>query len=306
MRALPLHKPVESFWFFDFVFFGLMCLSAVGSGFFFWKGGGWIWLGGFFLVSFLLAFYTTTIGRFFVRIRQYKEVLNEHPTRWVRVLCFSDLHSGSGWPQTEQWFRRLADRMRYLRPDLCLFAGDAVVAGSDTASVLSFFSDLPFEYGRYAVLGNHDYLDDPSAVIHAWRSAGWTVLSDSFLTISIQGSDLRLYGTSETVFGHPESSFFQDNSDSAPRLILAHHPDSVLDLPEQDRSLVFCGHTHGGQVRFPLFGALHIPSRLGRSADRGSRVIRGIRTIISQGLGVVGIRARWGAFPEVVVVDIGI
>ena len=54
-----------------------------------------------------------------------------------------------------------------------------------------------------------------------------------------------------------------------PRVVLSHVPAAVVDAGREGMPLVLAGHTHGGQVRLPFFGALVTRSSIGRRYDRG-------------------------------------
>ena len=67
--------------------------------------------------------------------------------------------------------------------------------------------------------------------------------------------------------------------------------------------LYLCGHTHGGQIRAPLYGALATSSRWGKRYEMGLYRERGTTLYVSRGLGVEGLgapRARFLAPPEIV------
>ena len=53
------------------------------------------------------------------------------------------------------------------------------------------------------------------------------------------------------------------------RLCLSHTPDNIRWARRAGVDLMLSGHVHGGQVRFPLFGSVLVPSRYGRRYDCG-------------------------------------
>jgi hypothetical protein len=88
----------------------------------------------------------------------------------------------------------------------------------------------------------------------------------------------------------------------ATRLVLAHSPDVLLDLAAaggEPPCLVLAGHTHGGQLRLPLLGALHTGTHLPRRFAQGLHRHRGIPVYVTRGVGTSVIHARFLAPPEV-------
>ncbi len=90
----------------------------------------------------------------------------------------------------------------------------------------------------------------------------------------------------------------------APVLLLMHNP-KLFDREGDHFPIQFAGHTHGGQVRFPIIGApLQIERAGGRSWPEGVLVEGGRVLIISRGLGESGLPVRFGEPPEIMLVEI--
>ena len=92
-----------------------------------------------------------------------------------------------------------------------------------------------------------------------------------------------------------------------PRVVLAHHPDVVLDLARigaPPPSLVIAGHTHGGQVRIPGWGPLYTSSRLPRALAAGLSSWRGVPLFVTVGVGTSVLPARFLVPPEVALVTL--
>jgi len=69
-------------------------------------------------------------------------------------------------------------------------------------------------------------------------------------------------------------------------------------------TLTLAGHTHGGQVSFPLLGAPVVPSSYGQRYAHGHVVEDGRHMFVTSGLGTSIIPARFGVPPEVAFVRI--
>ncbi|MBU2566206.1 metallophosphoesterase [Patescibacteria group bacterium] len=302
MKALNLDSTLESFWFLDGLMLGLASIGFI-------VGLFCLFLGGWFIVIFILMVLgeLILINSFFlaprkVGIKKYKHDLVKNPTAWVNCVLLSDLHAGSR--KGSNWFTDIASKVKDLNPHLVLIAGDIVVDWAKEAEQLQPLEVLKPQHGVFFVLGNHDYLDDPKKLCNTLRSFGFYDLTNTHISLRIHNSELRLSGIDDVFCGKPE--YLSKPKDQVPHITLAHEPDSILNLKEDQTDLLLCGHTHAGQIRFPLIGSLHIPSLLGKKADFGYKIINGIPTIISRGLGEIRPRARWLCKPEIVLVELGI
>ena len=86
-------------------------------------------------------------------------------------------------------------------------------------------------------------------------------------------------------------------------MLLTHAPDAALRLPKREAggpSLVLCGHTHGGQIRVPGWGAPLRHSRLvsRRQAD-GVFDVGGTQVVVSRGFGTAHVPLRFACRPEI-------
>ena len=90
-----------------------------------------------------------------------------------------------------------------------------------------------------------------------------------------------------------------------PVILVSHNADIVGRAEKLGIDLVLAGHTHGGQVRLPFFGAVpKIPHRLGNHYDRGLFQFGETKLFITSGLGETGPRARLLVPPEVALLEI--
>ena len=88
-------------------------------------------------------------------------------------------------------------------------------------------------------------------------------------------------------------------------MVLSHVPGVALDARERGVDVVLAGHTHGGQVRIPGFGALVTRSVLPRRYDRGRfRYAGAIDLYVNAGVGTSLLPIRFADPPTVALIDL--
>lgn len=238
-----------------------------------------------------------------ILIVRYREALVENPKTWIRLVFLSDLHAGGFKPAA--WYARVTQKVQSLSPDIVVMGGDLVVDVSAPIVDLASLQQIRASIGKFYVMGNHDLVDDPQYIRNSLETWGYVCLEDKTLRLEKDGHACDLAGVSDPWFGNPAS--IQRSSKNVPHITISHEPDMLLDLAKGDTDLMISGHTHGGQVRFPLFGALWpIPAKLGRRVDKGRKVVNGIPCIISNGLGETDGRLRLFTPPHIVCIELGI
>jgi len=279
-------------------------LVAVIVGWFAFKTGGmWDVVGFLSIAALCFLVYGIWIEPQHLRVARYREALVSEPRVWLRIVFLSDFHAGSF--RTKEWYERIAREVQALQPDVIFGGGDFVVDRAEPMVDLAALGALRAPLGKFFVLGNHDYMDRPQDVRAAMVSFGFTDLTNKTIQLERDGASFEVRGIDDHWRGNPQS--FARLSKTVPHLLLAHEPDVMLDLQEGDTDLVLSGHTHGGQVRLPIIGPLcPIPAQLGRVVDHGKKILRGIRVIISSGLGEQDVRARLFCPAEIVLVEVGI
>jgi predicted MPP superfamily phosphohydrolase len=220
----------------------------------------------------------------------------------LRVVHLTDLHITEGLPWA--YFERLHSTIRELEPDLIFLTGDYVEHTGRLGLLERWLDALPkAPLGTFATLGNHDYwAGDPERVRGLLRAAGVRVIAGTCETVvTAEKAELRVCGT-DAPWG---PAFDADAARTkAPVLALTHSPDNIYTLRDLGVTAVFAGHTHGGQFRFPVLGALVIPSRFGRLFDRGRFNVDGTQVFVSAGVGADDPPLRLWCPPELLVVDL--
>jgi len=227
----------------------------------------------------------------------------------LKVALLSDLHIGAPHVGLDK-LRQVVERVNAESPDVVMIAGDFVTRGVLGGSLVQpeqiaqELKNLRAPLGVVAVLGNHDWWYDGPRVLRALRDTGIKVLEDDAILVESRGGPLWFAGLSD--HWTQEASWralLSKVSDGAPVLALTHNPDAFPEMPERV-DILLAGHTHGGQVRFPLIGAPIVPSRFGQRYARGLIEENGRRMFVTTGVGTSMLPARFRVPPEIVILSL--
>lgn len=295
---IDLHAPTGKHSLLEGLYWALVvsCLVLGGVG---WVLG-WVVLVGIGLVALGVLLYGGVIEPRRVQTTTY--ALGEGERR-LRVVFLSDLHAGL--KKQRLFYQRIADQVKLLQPDLVILGGDLVDERAAAVSALDPLFEVQPPLGMWFILGNHDFLDDPNALTATLRKKGVRELTNHSVNFKLtETANLEVLGLDDSWYGSPDLRL-AEKPKTGLRLIAMHEPDLLLDLPEGCADLVLLGHTHGGQIRLPGYGPLTpLPQSISQTLDHGEKHWKGMRVIISRGIGESGVRARLGSRPELLVVDV--
>ncbi|HWG43700.1 MAG TPA: metallophosphoesterase [Gemmataceae bacterium] len=189
------------------------------------------------------------------------------PAAWdgLTILHLSDLHF-KGTPDRD-YFRFVMDRCAEWQPDLVTVTGDIADSMHHMRWIVPILGRLRWRIAAFAILGNHDYWYDPPLIRRRLRRLSMHVPSNSWQQIEVRGEPLVVIGHEGPWF-HPEPDLSACPREPF-RLCLSHTPDNIRWAQRAGIDLMLSGHVHGGQIRFPLFGSVLVPSRYGRRYDCG-------------------------------------
>ncbi len=248
----------------------------------------------------------------------------------LTICAIADLHAGMPW-MTLPRVERIVEAANAVRPDVHVILGDLpgqfryVKRVVDNRSVAHTLAQLRAPLGRYAILGNHDWWDDPRYAqlgrtggridgppeIHGiLEQAGIPVLANGVTRLP-HGAGVWLAGTDSAwiyrVQGRMVGMDDLDGTlaqltDDAPAVLLAHEPDIFTRVPGRV-GLTMCGHTHGGQIRVAGHSFV-VPSMYGNRFAYGHIREAGHSMVVSGGLGCSKAPVRLGVPPELTVVTL--
>lgn len=226
----------------------------------------------------------------------------------LRIVQISDLHFSSLVPRA--YLEKCVQMVNALKPDLIFLTGDYVTSegwSTRADTTRDFVRPLPeilaplrARAGCFAVLGNHDVTVNARGIREALEEAGIHVMRNERVALARAGARLPVVGLADygTEYVDQRRAFAGIPPDE-PALIMMHNPDLFGRGMDHRNGLVFCGHTHGGQVRIPFYGPLYVPSVYGTRFLSGRFEKDGLIMLVNRGVGVIRLRIRFNCSPEI-------
>ena len=218
----------------------------------------------------------------------------------IRIVHLSDFHSD---PKM-RLEGRLPEIVAAEKPDLIVFTGDTINSPEGLSNARAAFTGLARIAPTYVVRGNWDVwfwgdqnLFDGTGVIEldgepVCHPAGGT---DIWIGGVAVGNENRL---TPMLNAMPVDAF---------RVLAYHYPDEAPLASSLGADLYLAGHTHGGQVALPFYGALITLSKFGKKYEAGLYRERDMWLYVNRGIGMEGgvaPRVRFWARPEITVIEI--
>ncbi|QZE13193.1 metallophosphoesterase [Halosquirtibacter laminarini] len=269
--------------------------------------------------------YGVVWGKYNFKLREQVVASSKIPKSFdgFKIIQLSDMHLG-----TFDRIKPLEDvvsEINQLSPDLILFTGDLVNFRAEEArKYVSIFSKLSAKYGKYTIMGNHDYEnkryqntlfleEDKEKILDVLeKQMGFHWLKNSSVYIQNQNDSIVLGGVEN--WGKPpfpQLGDVQKAFDGIPpsffKVLMSHDPsywDQKISKENNEIDLTLSGHTHGMQFGievgnfkwspvqyvYPLWVGLY---------KRGNEVL-----YVNRGFGSIGYPGRVGIWPEITLITL--
>jgi predicted MPP superfamily phosphohydrolase len=219
------------------------------------------------------------------------------------ILHLSDFHL-DGNPRLAE---RLSERLRDFEVDVCVLTGDYRFALHGPCPdfyrrMETILTSIKAQYGIVGILGNHDSLDMAVELermgVKMLVNEAWEVRGDQGSAWFIGLDDPYYFGCDDlpsALKGVPHEAF---------KILLVHTPELIEDAHRNGVSLYLCGHTHGGQVCFPLIGPLVVNVSCPRRYTRGVWQYQNVQGYTNAGVGSAPIPFRFRCPPEIGLIEL--
>src|SRR5215207_1708416 len=265
----------------------------------------------FILLLGLLAFWAFLVepNRLVVR-RQTIQIANwPRDLNGLKVAVLSDIHA-DGWSVNYKKLQSIVERTNELQPELIVILGDYMSSEGLTTRVVypeefaPVLKNLHAPLGVYSVLGNHDCWYDCDKVGAVLKQHGIKVLENEAVQLNVRGTSLWLVGLGDL---WTQAQKIDETIGKVPQgtasIALAHNPDVFPQLPQRV-PLLLSGHTHGGQVRFPIIGSVVHSSKFGERYTMGHVFENNHHLFVTTGIGTSIMPVRFGVTPEIVLLTL--
>jgi predicted MPP superfamily phosphohydrolase len=225
----------------------------------------------------------------------------------IRIAVIADIQ-GDG-RTTPDCIRRYVDKTNALQPDIILFGGDVVTSGMKyVESTVEVLANLRARHGKVAVIGDHDMFSGAEPIIEGMRRAGFTVLQDSSLSLTINETPVLITGVVFTYRQRPNKDDLESATNSENdrfKILLVHQPrEELVDISEKKGYHLFAaGHTHGGAIALGIPGIYIVaPSRFETKYFTGFYDVGSMLVAVNNGLGHTLAPIRYQAPVEITLI----
>lgn len=227
----------------------------------------------------------------------------------LKVVHITDLHADVF--TTAGKMDRYIQLVNKANPDLVIFTGDLITEGighvHEGADALQKINST---YGVYAVIGDHDYWAGSDNIVEALEERSIRVLENENIQIDHNGTPISIAGVTEIYSYNLESSQLQQLINSTPnegiKIVLSHQAsDRLIEFSQNSGTdLLLSGHTHGGQLRIPVFFYPFTAVRSETPYVKGYWMLGNMLLNVNSGLGFTLSPVRYNAPAQVSVITV--
>lgn len=221
----------------------------------------------------------------------------------LQILHLSDIH----FAKINRGLSRFFDHLATLNPDLIVITGDVIDCREGVEIAAEQLKKLSSKHGVFAVMGNHDYYNYRlyDSLFHGMqgqrhpRMRNGTLrlrgvykklkireLRNQSVYLDLDGKRIGIHGVDDPVTGHADLTCIRpEKGKQVINLLLSHTLDVLFGLGDHEMDVCFSGHTHGGQVCIPFWGAIVTHTRVGRRYAAGLSRFMNIDCCVSRGMG---------------------
>lgn len=275
-------------------------------------------------IPFSSLLYGITLGKYNFKVIKHTLQFDTLPKAFnnFKIVHISDIHAGS-FDDIES-VQEGIDLIQAQNPDIILFSGDLVNNVADEIEpYITMLKLLKAPFGKFAVLGNHDYGDykqwnsidekeeNLNKLFNYFDEMGFKLLNNSNKIISKENESIAIVGVEN--WGRPPFPQKGDlekalqNTAEHFKILLSHDPthwDLQIKNHLSNIDLTLSGHTHGMQFGVEIPGIKWSPVKYIYPHWAGLYRFNRKYLHVNRGFGFLGYPGRVGIWPEITVIEL--
>lgn len=259
------------------------------------------------ILLFVLVIGTILYSRFLgtrgLIVKEYLIINEELPESFsgIKIAHISDIHYGQTTNKKE--LNNIIKRVNEYNPDIIVITGDLLdqdieYTKQDIKDIQDCLLKLEATTGKYIIMGNHDNTKNEYTEIVA--KSGFTNLNENYETLYYKSNEpILIAGMSTGEYSNKTAQEKVDEAISTIKkqeisysILIMHEPDYIDDIEYEQFDLILAGHSHNGQVRLPIIGAIVLPPHGEKYFDEYYK-INNTDLYISSGIGTSRLKFRF-------------
>lgn len=238
----------------------------------------------------LLLLYSRFIGTIGLITKEYtiKDNNISNDFDGIKIIHFSDIHYKR--IITKDKIDKIINEINLINPDIVIFTGDLIDQDSnleedDITYLKEALSKINAKYGKYSVIGNHDYSIDIEVLRSIYKESNFNLLENSYdIIYGKNNNKLYIGGISTGAFSDTVLNKMNYNEECY-KIIILHEPDYTDEIISLNPNLILGGHSHNGQVNITYLKKYFVPTGSKKYYDE-HYLVNNTNLYISSGIGV--------------------
>ena len=219
----------------------------------------------------------------------------------LKIAHISDIHYGQTTKEKE--LNHLIEQVNETKPDIIVITGDLLdkdihYTQKELDKLEELLNQLEANLGKYIIMGNHDNTQEDYHIVIS--NTNFTNLDNSYQVLyNGKNEPILIAGMSTGEYGNLSPSEKTEGAiqkikeiDSHYNILIMHEPDYIEDIDYSNFQLVLAGHSHNGQVRLPLIGAIILPPHA-KKYYNNHYTLEDTELYVSSGVGTSTIKFRF-------------
>lgn len=220
------------------------------------------------IIIILTLLYARYIGTAGLITKEYSLYHKNLPNNFdgLKIVHFSDLHYKRAISNKK--VTKIIEEINLINPDIVIFTGDLIdqdinLSDKDWEFLTKSLNNITAKYGKYSILGNHDIIETKK-IKELYKNSNFKLLENTYDIIYNQVNEKIFIGGLGNVSNNQdnieETLEILKTEDIKYQIVLTHEPDISNEITSvSDVSLILAGHSHNGQIKLPIIGALYTP-----------------------------------------------